>query len=997
MNLLFPDENEDRNGDGVLDPGEDRDADGVLDVANFIDPTACDGLDPASPAYDRCRADNLLTWYERETNTLVLWPLWPMEQQCTHALVLTDRLVGEDGNAVQSPFPAVNPRDQTQDLAAAVDLLGRYGLALEDVAFAWSFTTGSVTLDMEQLRKGLYGVGPFKRLEREFPVSNLHLWTAAELTALRQQDPHPGTDDRIVLPGGCTADAITWLWGQGQGEWPANMCAIQADVASIAGLFGGTFTAPDLLTDRDGTATALYPGTHDEIWELDPLTGEAVIGETEVSFWCALPHEADDCTPGNPEGRPFCAPFPTVIYSHGYGGSRAEVSLHMGRHTAMGQAACAVDSYGHGVNRWLDPTNPEASGMVLAQGQFNVLGIPELGPLFLAGRDRDLNNDGKPDPGADQWTADVFHTRDMVRQSALEITQFVRILRHMDGETLAADGALLGDVDGDGDIDLGGPDTTIGHWGISLGGIISGVLAGSEPGLDAVSPNAAGAGLTQISGRASLEGIPEAVGLPVMGPLILGCLPTDGHDNPVPDGSEGGDCLRGDGDAPGPYRGGTLRLAFQLHDTARSAVREFASVEGVQVGDRIRLENLANDEVSEVVVTERGWFRVAVAADALDPVNRRSLIGLTGDAFGVGQAADNTELGDPLVLTVFVGDSDEVRAEVASFDLEVEFQGTRYPQGSTLVALQEGMGFGRNTPDYRRFTGIAQHAIGRADPGAWAPHYVLDPIDADYDPFRGTGNTRVLVMPTAGDAIVPISTGVALGRTAGLLGSWERDETRPAEEGWREIFAPDPRTGTSPDQWLIDHHVAEGIARLQRFDDNPLNPNVVFDPDDVSDGTAAFSCGPSDWSALIGENECPSDIEGQEVFFPVPRPPDGSALRATRPRGDGSFDAFRIPVLRPAGQHGIYNSQAFRAFDSDAYMVDFTARFLGSRGTAVEHEAGCDCSATAMPGLFLDGVERFSALGDRACVDADLNLCDPSCGAAWGIVSPSEAICSPEL
>ena len=98
-------------------------------------------------------------------------------------------------------------------------------------------------------------------------------------------------------------------------------------------------------------------------------------------------------------------------------------------------------------------------------------GIPEAAPLLLAGRDRDLNNDGLPDPGADMWTADVFHTRDMVRQSVLEQMQFVRILRHMDGETLAGDGGLLGDVDGDGDVDLGGPHTTLGHWGISLGGV----------------------------------------------------------------------------------------------------------------------------------------------------------------------------------------------------------------------------------------------------------------------------------------------------------------------------------------------------------------------------------------------------------------------------------------------------------------------------------------------------------------------------------------------
>ena len=35
------------------------------------------------------------------------------------------------------------------------------------------------------------------------------------------------------------------------------------------------------------------------------------------------------CSAGNPEGTPFCKPYPVVMYGHGYGGSRAEVSLHM--------------------------------------------------------------------------------------------------------------------------------------------------------------------------------------------------------------------------------------------------------------------------------------------------------------------------------------------------------------------------------------------------------------------------------------------------------------------------------------------------------------------------------------------------------------------------------------------------------------------------------------------------------------------------------------------
>ena len=43
-NILFEERHEDKNQNGILDPGEDLDFDGVLDVPNFIDPNACEGI-----------------------------------------------------------------------------------------------------------------------------------------------------------------------------------------------------------------------------------------------------------------------------------------------------------------------------------------------------------------------------------------------------------------------------------------------------------------------------------------------------------------------------------------------------------------------------------------------------------------------------------------------------------------------------------------------------------------------------------------------------------------------------------------------------------------------------------------------------------------------------------------------------------------------------------------------------------------------------------------
>ena len=80
---------------------------------------------------------------------------------------------------------------------------------------------------------------------------------------------------------------------------------------------------------------------------------------------------------------------------------------------------------------------------------------------------------------------------------------------------------------------IGGAKNTVGMWGISLGGILSGVAAGAEPTLNAVSPNAGGGGLVDIAVRSSQQGVPQAVVLPMLGPFVVGCLPTDGHERPI--------------------------------------------------------------------------------------------------------------------------------------------------------------------------------------------------------------------------------------------------------------------------------------------------------------------------------------------------------------------------------------------------------------------------------------------------------------------------------
>jgi len=257
----------------------------------------------------------------------------------------------------------------------------------------------------------------------------------------------------------------------------------------------------------------------------------------------------------------------------------------------------------------------------------------------------------------------------------------------------------------------------------------------------------------------------------------------------------------------------------------------------------------------------------------------------------------------------------------------------------------------------------------------------------------------VIVMPTVGDGQVPLATGVALGRTSGLLGSWDRDpEHQAPEHGWRALFAPDSRYGKSMDRWLIDQHVVEGDWRMERWAGYGPNPHVLFDPDNVSDGAAEFSClHAADWSASNGEFQCPAEIDDTDTRFGVLHPDPGQELRRNRPRADGTWDGFRIPLLRPAGQHGIYNPQPFRRFDADAFMVNFVARYMASRARNVAHEPGCDCAYARRPLFEVHGSPAWPGIEEvPACPDDDTacgKQCSHACAKAWGLAANPVTVC----
>ncbi len=119
-----------------------------------------------------------MAWfYERESRTLILRPLVPLRPRRTYAVVLTNRLRGANGQPVRSPFDHVHHVRQTEalaslprHLAAHPELYGSLATAgWSEVAFAWTYTTQSVTDDLDTVREGLYGRGSMARLATQFP------------------------------------------------------------------------------------------------------------------------------------------------------------------------------------------------------------------------------------------------------------------------------------------------------------------------------------------------------------------------------------------------------------------------------------------------------------------------------------------------------------------------------------------------------------------------------------------------------------------------------------------------------------------------------------------------------------------------------------------------------------------------------------------------------------------------------------------------------------
>jgi hypothetical protein len=757
--LVFEEFEEDRNGNGALDLGEDLDMDGVLDHPNY--------RHPDSNPFD------VMSFYERETNTLIMKPVMPMRENTTYAAVITRRLLDEDGRPVRSPFEYINHTAQTKQLEPLQGCLGKYNLGLEDIAFTWPFTTQSISRDFKVVRDGLYGQGVMQRLAAAYPADVKNL--------LNVRLPNAGgTNVNVkIVPGDYfwkTAKDLIITQAGGKVS-PADQQAIDAHkFIDFHVVF--TFESPQLFPrcatpegqdaecpskDKpENDANVVLP-LEKQTWKLDPVSGEAFTRSETVTVWLTVPK--------NRKG-----PAPLVILGHGYTGTKLDPLFYGGFFARHGLASIGMENVSHGIGL-------PAADKEVAKALFKAPGLePFFNALIDNHRATDQDGDGVADSGADFWTSLIFHTRDVVRQTAVDYMQLIRILRSFDGQKKWGDShkankdGLAGDFDGDGVIDVGGS-ASLNISGGSLGGIMSVMMGGLEPALDVAIPVSGGAGLADIGVRSVQGGVGEAVNLRMMGPLLITLKNTEG----------------------------TLDLWQYVPNMNKLGKAMLAPLPLTpNEGDTAVVKNLRSGEYRCGRVMAGGLLRVAVSSDEKDPL-----------LFEVYPGA----LPPQELQGCRIPEEAQPSIRIDTLGYDVTFQAKLHPKGEALTALQTGFGLRRNSAEIRRFMGLAQMAVDRGDPVNYAPNFEQRLLK------YGTGeevHTRVLVFNTIGDMNVPVATGAAIARAAGFI----------------ELRAKDPRYGKTQNRVLIDTGTLEAVERTGRWQ-NSKGQNVHMDLEHFSAITGA--------------------------------------------------------------------------------------------------------------------------------------------------------------
>ena len=897
----------------------------------------------------RAQADDLLTFYERDTRTLILRPVVPMKQEHRYAVVLTNRIRGTNGNAISSPHAGINHASQTVELKPLLSHLPP-GTQLSDIAYAWAFTTQSTTRDLEQIRLGLVnGRGPLQNMQFQYRVQAGSTTAHSSLINVLQErgaytagTPSASQSD-YVLPVQCAAGStacLSSLLGDPQiqqlliGTDPAEVQALTDTFKYVDYFVSAQFNSPSFLNTPSGAP-------QDQTFQIDYASGNARTQDETITLTLSVPK-------ARPEAG-HVPPFPVAIVGHGYKSMRLEAILGFsGTFAKFGVASVAIDAYGHGIG--IDPLTE-----VLARNVAKTYGLDAFADAIFSGRARDLDYDGVKDSGGDFWTADTFHTRDVVRQSVVDWMQLSRLLRSFDGTGtmhLGTGFAKAGDFNADGVPDIAGPATWPNDvftadgktklfnkgaanpgsdqfvFGISLGGILSAVLPAVEPSIVAAAPVSAGGGLADVGIRSVLHDVVQAVFLELFGPFFATCHFDAGAGDADPQtGIKYGACVDGAPD--------TLVLVVQDVNHERDIPIAPLTLAN---GQAVMVKNLAQNPAGTGCAPDPKGVIPKIDGCAYGVADASGRLRLPLSADWPSLSATRTDQGPGLPQKVAVtvlspGDALEVDViggpTITKYQLPSRFFGVSYKAGDPLTSPARGYGLSRNTPDFRRLMQLSQLILEPGDPVNYAPYYFSSQLAARAQP------ANVVVVATSGDPGVPVNTGIALARAAGVVDA-------------------------ASDRLLIQGGAVEAVPQTRRFDDpdggvyaalpgqvvcNPgddCTGDVLIDPTCYSldggicnDGLQAPRLNPPLQQQLVRQSEAPTTLSY-------------SAGASLCPAGEPGVSALMIPYLNRTGEHGFRNPQPGKVFDMDQFMANVIGRFFECRGRELHFE-GCQQDLASCP------------------------------------------------
>ena len=896
--------------------------DPFADETNLLFPTRgpfANLLHPLDPAFRATHGnvlqqdEDLLEFYERSTHTLILRPVVPLRQQTRYAVLLTNRVRDTQARAVVPPGSGINHPGQTNELRPLLAHLPP-GVQVSDIAYVWAFTTQSVTREMEAIVQGMDGTGGLLILATQYPiqVSDPNLGQNAYRTIMTVSREHDGTTPvsiadiayRLSAPellAFLGDPAVAPLFGS---PGPEQVQALAASFRYIDYFVSGTYTSPAFLDVTDQSP-------QDASFQVDLNARTARVVGRAVPFFVAVPKKTTLHQP----------PFAPVIVGHGFGSSRAiDMLAFAGTFAKFGLASISIDAFGHGIA--LDAATAAA---VRAAGASR--GIGAFADVILSGRARDLDNDG---------IAELFHARDVLRQSVIDWFQLAKLLRSFDGTgqflLISAPGAQpiasrAGDFNGDGIPDFGGlptfpgafasndkppvtfaqgaanPGADVFVFGESLGGILTGLMPALEPSLRGAVVGSGGGGLTDIGLRTNLAPVMNAIFLHMLGPFVATC----------PYSAALGRCAPGEADAQ-------PTLVMVVADLTRERDLPVAPL-ALQPGDKVSVRNLR--QVAATAPCSGDPLQGCATGTADASGNVRVAFSADWPTLSVSSKLPAGSPGAVTVLTPGDGLQIEISGSttrtINTFGFDTSFYGVTYRAGDPLSAPARGYGRTRNTPELRRLVQIAQTVLEPADPINYAPFYFQNQLAARL----GAGPAPTLVLGTVGDPAVPTSTAIALARAAGMV----------------EMKQPDPAYGIPIDQVLIESGVVEGVARTQRFASTTFGPRVTLEGhvrcDGGADCTGDVLVDPSGYSCDAAGANCTDGLIAPRLNPPLRQ----QLLRpVTLADKTTAFSGLLLPYLSRTGQHGFSSPQPQKLFDMDRFLANLIGRYFETRGHEVQFD-----------------------------------------------------------